>query len=210
MKKLFVAIAICMAFIGLSCNKNDDVNPHKKDAGFIESNQFPLEIGNYWRFRYSIKEIVGDTTIDGKFYYIMTTQPLLINSELINYYSPVDTNFYRNDGTITYIKYDLNTPERKLFDFSLNENESFTNEIIGIGINYHEKVTLTDDSTQVNINGEKVMGKLFSYDTEGWVDEEYARAVNPEIGFLYEFSWAWGLGDTLVNYHLNTITTTEK
>ena len=191
---LLCGVLVMMA----ACECNDEPWPETSDY-------LPLSIGNYWNFKATglsgddlveHREVVDYVTLNNMQYY------LLVSTHL----SPVwsgshkDSTYYRiDDNGFVYVY-------RKGFDFEENryrldgkDGDSWSYDYVD---QYVADMTLAEVSKKIgNIDVEHC--KDFSFNVVQWADEEYTYTLAPGVGFLREFSDAWGGGQELKSARIN-------
>lgn len=192
MRKLVFILITCVL---ASCHYHDTLNPYLPPA---ESDYLPLEIGNSWDFTpiqpfesnndgVIHREVIGITAINNRQYYLLRTSR--------SYNAYIDTAYYRideNGFVFIYRKSRPNFEDKRLWLNAINGN-TWTYPVDN---NSTAKVT--------TIEGSLVIGstsiancKSFSYNVPNWADEENTITLAPGIGFVKEYSDAWGMGQVL-------------
>jgi hypothetical protein len=191
---LLFGVLVMMA----ACECNDDPRPETSDY-------LPLTLGNYWDFKATglsgddlveHREVVDYVTLNNMEYY------LLVSTHL----SPVwsgsykDSTYYRiDDNGFVYVY-------RKGFEFEENryrldgkDGDSWSYDYVD---QYVADMTLAEVSKKIG-NFDVEHCKDFSFNVEQWADEEYTYTLAPGVGFLREFSDAWGGGQELKSARIN-------
>jgi hypothetical protein len=191
MKKLFLILLSALAFSG--CDHND-VN--EKMAA--TKDHLPLQVGNYWDFQsfgnsqtgtQVHREVAALTTINDHEYY------LLINSAVNGEYSYKDSSYYRIDdqGFVYIYRKNTGTLEDNRFRLNGKDGDAWSYPYQDNG---EAHVNLSVSSLTIG-NKEVANCKSYYFDIPSWADEEYTITLAPGIGFVKEYSNAWGLGQTL-------------
>ena len=186
-----IVIALMIAILA-GCEDNNI--RHEKPA---TENYLPLKVGNYWNFQTisaqgqgSIqihREVTSIVTINNHEYY------LLINTSTNNNY--VDSSYYRIDPSGFVYIYRKSNPNFEDNRFRLNGNDHDTWSY-PVERNDQAQITLTVESITLG-NIEITRCKSYYYNVIQWADEEYTITLAPGIGFVKEYSNAWGLGQEL-------------
>lgn len=183
---------ISLPFI-VSCKKD---NP----APAYSSDYFPLNVGDKWEYRFYTKEVTKLKTINNKEYYEVLFNQHQYNSDTIIYTS---YEYIRKtaDGKVYELSQDQKD-ELLIYDFTVRVNQSWTyNDGAG-----GWKVTNADDKKVVTINDNVIENCIeYNYDIVEMVDDEHMIVLAPGIGQIVSQSFAWGLGDTLRNAHINGV-----
>lgn len=146
------------------------------DLTYPSHTYFPQQIGNWWEYAGTRKEIVDTTQWQGLPYYVWVTT---YNSNGSTY---TDTAYYRVDeDEKVYVKYSKAQEESLLFDFSLSEEET-----IRVDLKHGYKlVTLKSTNTTVILDNIQLSDCLsFFYDVPGLADDEHSIILAPDIGIV--------------------------
>lgn len=196
--KIFIVFMIPLF---ISCDDNI-VGP--EDANSF----FPLSIGNKWfyksyidyndslKFNYPDKEydltyeIIGNTNIDGKTYFMLEVKSYDYNS--INYPVRIDTNYCRTDGKyLIWLGKFLGKYYNRLYvDFSIAEGDTF-------------HFTWQNNFTYVG----KVKTKTWDlitiyYEIPGAADEDIEVTFLKNIGLQNQKALDWGFAILLTKFEL--------
>jgi len=163
-------------------------------------NYLPLKVGNYWNFE-SIsfsqgqssnqihREVASTATINNHEYY------LLITTSTNDYYTYKDSSYYRIDHNGYVYIYRKSSPNYEDNRFRLNGNDHDTWSY-PVEAGDQAQVTLTVESVTLG-NVTLTNCKSHYYNVIQWADEENTITLAPGIGFVKEYSNAWGLGQEL-------------
>ncbi|HTE34321.1 MAG TPA: hypothetical protein VK666_28270 [Chryseolinea sp.] len=174
-----------------SCDRDDDV--------LVGDNSYlPLEIGNYWDFvaiggvggQQSIvehREVMGKTFLSGHEYFLMVSERPTAGDPFI------DSVYYRVADNGYVYTYRTNFPGEAQ-DFRLNGKDG--DEWTYTYVDWETNIKLTASSLDINSNTISNC-KNFYRDVRQWADEEYTITLAPDVGFVKEFSNAWGGGQVL-------------
>lgn len=161
------------------------------------SSYLPLEIGNSWDFQPLTNppgalihcEVTGLASINSHQYY------LLVTSSTYSDRTYKDSAYYRIDNNGFVYIYDKNQPNLEANRFRLNAQNGDT---------WTYPVDNNSVATIKTTVGPLVVGsteiakcKSYYFDVVNWADEEYTITLAPGIGFVKEYSNAWGMGQIL-------------
>jgi len=194
---------VLMVAILAGCEYNNVTYKEKEPA---TENYLPLKIGNYWNFQATgpsqgqstiqiHREVASLVTINNHEYY------LLITSSSGNNYTYQDSSYYRIDSNSFVYIYRKSNPNFEDNRFRLNGDDHDTWSFPVEG-NDDAHITLTVGSVTLG-NVELTKCKSYFYDVIQWADEEYTITLAPGIGFVKEYSNAWGLGQVLTSAKIN-------
>ncbi len=196
--------AILMLALALlaGCTYND-INSFEKNP--TNQSYLPLKIGNYWNFQ-SIRqspdneikihrEVVSLVTIDKHEYY------LLINSSTNGSNTYQDSSYYRIDRNGFVYVYRKSRPNFESNPFRLNGNDHDTWSYPMEGNDEAQMLLIVEPITVGNINLSPC--KSYFYNVVRMADEEYTITLAPGIGFVKEYSNAWGFGQILTSAKIN-------
>jgi hypothetical protein len=193
---IFTALLLLTA---CECEYNEDPQPA------ISNDYLPLTVGNYWDFKavgYSPelftehREVEDYVTLNGRQYYLLVSTYL---SDMW-YGQHRDSSYYRIDdaGFVYVYKKNRGIEENR---YRLNGKDGDTWEFDFID-NFIATMKLSELSKDVgNVNVENC--KDYFFDVELWADEESTFTLAPHVGFLKEFSDAWGVGQELKSARIN-------
>ena len=173
-----------------ACECNDEPQPERSN------DYLPLVVGNYWNFKgtgfvsgelVEHREVVDYVTLNNMEYY------LLVSTHL----SPVwsgnykDSAYYRidNNGFVYVYKKSIDIEENR-YRLNAKDGDTWSYDFVD---QYVADMTLRETSKHVG-KIEFTNCKDYSFNIVQWADEEYTYALAPGIGFLREFSDAWGGG----------------
>jgi len=182
----------------VACHCDDDPNPE------VTNSYLPLAIGNYWEFA-SIgplgegliehREVADFVTLNGRQYYLLVSTPLSNWAQ-----NPKDSAYYRIDENgFVFVYRKWTRIEENRYRLNGKDGEEWSYDYVDNSI---ADMMLRKISRRV--------GKLdiaecndYSFDVKQWADEEYTYTLAPGIGFLREFSDAWGAGMELKTARIN-------
>ena len=188
-KRVFL-FASAMAFL-CACSSDDDSNvaPEKLWLSYL-----PLQVGNYWEFT-SIntpkdgvvvhREVKGTAQLNGYEYY------LIISNSVDSTYYRVEQNgdvyTYRRGMDNEQLSYKLFAHDGDSWSYTLEDGVggSGRDDVMHVSVNIGSVATerkTVDDC------------KHYYFDVEQWVDEEHTNTLAPGVGFIREYSDAWGMG----------------
>ncbi|MGC3943577.1 MAG: hypothetical protein QM762_03410 [Chryseolinea sp.] len=178
----------CLLASLFACERADDLEQKK-----LSSNYLPIEVGNYWDFSgvnaktneiVMHREVTGVANLNGHDYY-------LIVSKVPSNSSIVDSAYYRqdNDGNVyTYrkslgieeLKYKLNAIDGDTWSYPFVDDDEMD---VTLNVGAIEMPSRTVENC-----------KNYYYNVVQWADEEHTNSLAPGVGFLKEYSNAWGSG----------------
>jgi len=171
------------------------VSPEKSSTSYL-----PLEVGNYWEFKpldvamedvLLHREVVGMADINGHEYYLITSRyvetegrsPGYVDSTYYRVQSNGDVYTYRKGMAIEELRYKLLAADGDGWSYPFIDGQMH--------------VTVNVGTVQTELN--TVDGcKHYYFDVEQWADEEHTNSLAPGVGFIREYSNAWGLGMILI------------
>jgi hypothetical protein len=182
-----------------ACECNDEPRPE------TSNDYLPLAIGNYWNFKgtglssdelVEHREVVDFVTLNNMEYY------LLVSTHLSPAWSGSnkDSAYYRidNNGFVYVYKKSIDIEENR-YRLNAKDGDTWSYDFVD---QYVADMTLSEASKQIG-NNEVANCKDYSFNIEQWADEEYTYTLAPGIGFLREFSDAWGGGQELKSARIN-------
>ncbi|HEY8937508.1 MAG TPA: hypothetical protein VIM65_19920 [Cyclobacteriaceae bacterium] len=196
--------SISLLVIGMLIAACDSSNyDSKPDLSSLSDSYLPLQVGNYWNFvptgisnsEYTLhKEITGKATLQGHEYY------MLVSTSSGNDYSYKDTLYLRIDNSgYVYSRTSNSAFEVNAFRLKGSDGDSWT-----YAINDRDKAIITLDDVDVEINSTMLKDcKAYHFNVDNWVDEEYTRTLAKGIGFVKEYSDAWGFGEILTSARID-------
>lgn len=192
---LFYSVIV---FFG-ACDCSDEPQPE------LTNDYLPLTVGNYWEFKavghssdmlIEHREVEDYVTLNGRQYY------LVVSTRLSDVWSEhyKDTAYYRvdEDGFVFVYKKSTGIEENR-YRLNANDGETWSYDFVD---DYIANMRLSELSRNVG-NVEVEHCKDYSFDVQQWADEEYTYTLAPGIGFLREFSDAWGAGQELTSARIN-------
>ena len=179
-----------------ACHSDDSNEP-------ISGSYLPLQIGNYWNFEGNElnsnskihREVVALATIENLEYY------LVVNSATNGNYSYKDSSYYRvtNDGNVYIYRKNSDGPEDNRFRLNAKDGDTWSYSKGSDGV-----ANITVSVSSLTLNGKEIGNcKSYYFDMQNWADEENTIVLGPGIGFVKEYSDAWGLGYTLKSARIN-------
>lgn len=185
MKVIHVVLLIYAIHL-ISCDSSDDIP--------AQSDYLPLQVGNYWDFKSSNtssdeivehREVVDEVRLNDLDYFLLVST--------WSGHSNKDSVYYRIEPNGRVYKYRKNIFEENRFRLNATEGETWSYQVPVDDIAH-----ITVRETTVTISKRKFRNcKEYYYDVEQWADEEYSITLAPGIGFVKEYSPAWGLGQVL-------------
>lgn len=192
-------LIFAVVLIMTACECDEDPQPE------LSNDYLPLTIGNYWNFK-SVgyagerltehREVKDYVTLNGKEYYLVVSTPL--SDVASDQYR--DTSYYRidNAGFVYVYRKSIGLEENR-YRLNAKDGDTWTYDFID---NYIATMRLSELSKKIG-DAEVEHSKDYSFDVEQWADEEYTYTLAPGIGFLKEFSDAWGGGQELKSARIN-------
>lgn len=188
-----VLLTFAVAGVLAACDCNDDPKPE------LTNDYLPLTIGNYWDFKSTgqtgdflteHREVEDYVTLNDKQYYMVVSTRL---SEVWSGHYK-DTAYYRvdGDGYVFVFKKSIGIEENR-YRLNGNDGDQWSYDFVD---NYVANMSLSELSKSIG-KVEVQHCKDYSFDIQQWADEEYTYTLAPGIGFLKEFSDAWGAGQEL-------------
>lgn len=189
-----VLMCCCAALLFWSCDPTtqSDGKRERQSASYL-----PLEVGNYWDFKSTDsdagnivqrREVKGVEKFNDHEYYLVT-------SSYSDSQGAVDSAYYRigADGDVYVYR---RTADREELRFKLlaSDGEAWTYPVFDNDV---MKVTTKVGPLQMR-KGTLENCKHYYYNIENWADEEHTITLGPGVGFIREFSNAWGHGVILV------------
>lgn len=177
----------CIATLMSACN-NDD--PERKQ---LSSDYLPLEVGNYWDFRgvgtktndiVLHREVTGVADLNGHEYYMVISKvpsnATIIDSAYYRIDDDGDVFIYRKSMEIEELKYKLRAGDGDSWSYTYINNDV-------MDVTLHLGPVDTSSKTVDNC-------KNYYFDVQQWADEEHTNSLAPGVGFIREYSNAWGSG----------------
>lgn len=188
-------VVIVMVAVLTGCQYHDIIYEKPANESYL-----PLEVGNYWNFETISssqvqepnqihREVTSIVTINNHDYY------LLVNTSTNSAYTYKDSSYYRVDNNGYVFIYRKSSPRFEDNRFRLNGNNHDTwSYPVESGDEAH--VTLTMESVTLG-NVTLANCKSHFFDVVRWADEENTITLAPGVGFVKEYSNAWGIGQEL-------------
>ncbi|MEJ1240821.1 hypothetical protein WBG78_21930 [Chryseolinea sp. T2] len=186
-RALWLGCAVCL----LSSCDDGGSDPVKLSPGYL-----PLEVGNYWDFIgvnsatddvVLHREVKAIVKLNGHEYYLTISSVPSGKSIADSAYYRVDDQknvyLYRKSMENEELKYKLDAKEGDTWTYPFF-NDDYMDVVLYIG-------PIETSSKTVN------NCKNYYFDAKGWVDEEYTSSLAPGVGFIKEYSDAWGVGMVL-------------
>lgn len=193
---LILGLSVVMA----ACVCNEDPQPEVSSTDYL-----PLAIGNYWEFKgigfvgndlVEHREVVDRVTLNNIEYY------LLVSTHLSPVWSGAnkDSAYYRidNDGFVYVYRKSINLEENR-YRLNGKDGDTWSYDFVNQSV---ADMTLKEVAKKVG-KVEVANCKDYSFDVQKWADEEYTYTLAPGVGFLKEFSDAWGGGQELKSARIN-------
>jgi len=199
MKTIYFLSLLGVGMLIAACDSSN--YDSKPDYEAQSDSYLPLQVGNYWNFvptgvlssDYNVhREITGKATLQGHEYYLLVSTSSG-NDYKDSLYLRVDNNGY------VYSRRPNSTWEDNYFRLKGDDGDSWT-----YAIDDHDKVTITLSNVDVEIDNTTIKAcKAYYYNVDNWADEEYTRTLAKGIGFVKEYSNAWGMGEILKSARIN-------
>jgi len=188
MRKRVVLFGCVMVFL-CACTSNDDpeILSKKLSAGYL-----PLSVGNYWDFKavqsstgsiVQHREVNSIEQLNGREYYLVTSHWTSGNS-------PIDSVYYRveSDGDVYTYRKSMGIEELK-YKILAGDGESWSYPVDNgvMNVTLHLGTVNTGSKTVDDCKG-------YYFDVDRWADEEHTDTLAPGVGFIREYSDAWGVG----------------
>ena len=195
MRSLLMIVAA--GLILTACECTEDPQPE------LTNTYLPLTIGNYWEFTgvgqhdlIEHREVEDYVSLNDRQYYVV------VSTHLQDVWSGHrrDTAYYRidQDGFVYVYKKSTGIEENR-YRLNGKDGDTWSYDFVD---DYVANMRLSELSKEVH-NVEVQHCKDFSFDVVQWADEEYTYTLAPGVGFLKEFSDAWGGGQELKKARIN-------
>lgn len=190
---LRASLLVVVTVLSSACDSNNDDD----DDDFLKpaSDYLPLEVGNYWEFKalgadaeeiVEHREVTGMANVNGRDYYAVVSQ--------FHQTDEKDTVFYRIDDGLNVYTYRTGM-----------ENEQLKYKLLAEDGETWSYPMTVDDTMDVTVHIETVETpvrrikhcKSYYFDARRWADEEHTTTLAAGVGFLKEYSNAWGMGKIL-------------
>jgi hypothetical protein len=191
-----ISLLLCCACLLIACEEDDRI-----DAG--SNSYLPLEVGNLWIFRSmqpdvnnnkNFRKVIAEANLDNRIY-AQVISGWYDPEEVVN-----DTVYYRvDDNGFVYSRRKFPNTEVNIFRLNEQDGAAWTSP-------YLDSSTLSVNLSVVNLEiRRKTLRncKAYFYDVNRWADEEYTVTLAKGVGFVKEYSNAWGLGDILESATIN-------
>lgn len=174
----------------------------RSDLRITTNSYLPLQIGNSWTFEstnqnadgYFVKRVTDIVTLNGHTYYE------IISSWSKSVGDTQDVAYYREDENgLVYILRMGNNLEENRFRLNARDGETWS---YPIDDDTQATISLTVSTLRLGSNELKDC-KQYSFDVENWADEENTISLAKGIGFVKEYSYAWGNGYILKSAIIN-------
>lgn len=159
------------------------------------SDYLPLEVGNYWEFKtlgaettevVQHREVMSAQNVNGRDYYVVVSHFPQNDAK--------DTVFYRIDDDWNVYTYHRGMENEQL-SYKLLAEDGMT---WSFPLSADETMDVTVNVETVETSLRKIKNcKSYYFDARNWIDEEHTNTLAPGVGFLKEFSNAWGGGAIL-------------
>jgi hypothetical protein len=165
------------------------------------NNYLPLQVGNVWIFRSMqddndyrhYKRVTAKVTLDDVVY-AQVVSGSYANGAIY------DTAYYRvEDNGHVYFRRKNSVSEENRFRLYGRDGDTWT-----YTIENDDTVAITLSAISLNLNNKNLRDcKAYYYDVSKWADEEYTTTLAKGIGFVQEYSNAWGWGQVLESATIN-------
>jgi hypothetical protein len=192
------SLLFCFSILLWGCDDDSSFEAGSK-------NYLPLEVGNIWIFRSlndndykNFKRVTGHVTLDDLVYAEIVSGRF--DADVNTDDSTYDTTYYRvdDDGRV-YFRRKNSAAEENRFSLHAVDGDTWTYTIEN---NYTVTISLSVVSLKLK-NKNLRDCKAYSYDISQWVDEEHTTTLAKGIGFVQEYSNAWGWGQVLESATIN-------
>ena len=197
MRTLLIAFPILLFFAACDCD--DEPTPE------LTNDYLPLAIGNYWDFKSTgqpVNEIVEHrevedyVTLNNHTYYMIVSTFFSETRSALN----KDTAYYRIDNQgFVFVYKKSHGIEEKRYKLNGNDGDTWSYPFVN---NYIADMRLSERAKTIG-NHEVLNCKDYLFDVAQWADEEYTYTLAPGVGFIREFSDAWGMGQELNRARIN-------
>lgn len=185
----WLAILSCICVLWGCDDRDKELYNGIPSAGYL-----PLEEGNYWDFKdinakrsgvVLHREVRGLTRVNGREYYLVTSGSASTGSYIDSAYYRTEANgdvyLYRKGTTEEVLKFKLFAREGDTWTYPASDNDEVMNVSVHIG-------PVDAGSTTVD------NCKNYYYNVNEWADEEHTITLAQGVGFIREYSDAWGTG----------------
>lgn len=184
--------------VAIGCDDHNDFN-------LTENNFFPLQVGNYWEFHpfphpssdeTVVKmEITSTQEFSGVEYYLM------VRKSEGPYGVYIDTSYYRTNE-MGFVFQRLKTGEFvNPYRLGARDGERWSSSVpangVDVSVRYIDEPITVNSTLLANC-------RVFAYDKEEWIDEEYWTTLAPGIGIVTSHS-AWGFRRDLKRAVINGV-----
>lgn len=187
--KVPLVLCCCAPILFWTC---DSTTQSRGSQERPSTDYLPLEIGNYWDFKsvngasedvVQHREVKSVVQMNNSEYYLVT-------SSYPDSQGAVDSAYYRvgDDGNVHVYR---RTADREELRFKLlaGAGDAWTYPA------FDDVMTVTTSVGPLQMKGGTVENcKHYYYNVDTWADEEHTITLGPGIGFVREFSNAWGQG----------------
>lgn len=169
-----------------------------------DSNTYlPLQIGNSWEFESTnkdltdlntFKRVIAKVTLNDHTYYE------IISGWGTSVENIPDTAYYRvDDNGFVYILRKTKNNEENRFRLQGQDGDTWS-----YPVDDNDEAFISLSVSTLNIGNKNLKNcKAYFYNVEGWADEEYTITLAKGIGFVKEYSDAWGQGSILKSATIN-------
>jgi hypothetical protein len=183
----------CLVTGLVSCTQGvDDVEGGSKKT---PSDYLPLRVGDYWDFKgvntnlntiVQHWEVSGTAHLNGHEYYLIAKFDAVNHTLIDSMYlreANGDVYTYRRSMGFEELRYKLNA----------NDGDTWTYPLVN-----GEVMNVTLHVGALEVASKTVLDcRNYYFDVEQWADEEHTSTLAPNIGFIREYSDAWGSGIVL-------------
>jgi hypothetical protein len=197
-KRQIMRKLVLLSFLFSGCYYHQSAEP------VIPSDQsyLPLEIGNSWDFQ-PLGSLSG-ASIHREVFDVLTSQSMGHTYYLLVTHSTVpppglpirpDSAYYRIDdnGFVYILRTDRAYTEDNRLRLNAKNGDTWTYPVDDTS---NAKITVTSGSLEIG-NTQIANCKSYYFDVLNWADEENTITLAPGIGFVKEYSDAWGYGQIL-------------
>jgi hypothetical protein len=186
-----VIVVVCALAVLVSCDSDPMSDTLSKKE--MSSEYLPLEEGNFWDFKavkgstnevVQHREVKGTALINGREYYLIISSAQAGQPWLDSAYYRVESNgnvyVYRRSAASEELKYKLFAGDGDTWSFEVNNDDQ-------MDVTVHVGAVTTGATTIDDC-------KAYYFDVKEWADEENTVTLAPGVGFVREYSDAWGMG----------------
>ena len=191
------SLLFCFTLFLIGCQEDNS----SIDTG--SDRYLPLEVGKTWIFRSlpqnnndrkTFRRVIAEVNLDNRIY-AQVVSGWHDAEEVIN-----DTVYYRvDDKGFVYSRRKYNDTEENKFRLNAEDGDTWT-----YPIENNDLVAITLSVVDVELKIKRLQNcKAYFRDVSPWVDEEYTITLAKGLGFVKEYSNAWGMGSDLESATIN-------